>query len=424
MQSLKSNNYIVIFFLSNIILINSFFFNSFFIEEVGKIFKYWNDNIYVNLDDHFLFISILKDIPSFHVLTDLKCIPNYEIEEICLWPGNYQLQLVVASLFFDREVSNLYNFLNYFTISITILYIIFFIYFGYFILKKFGITPYVFYNILIVFSPYLIAWSNRHHEIFLIHMILSTFTIFLNKEFIRKKFYLYLSIIFIVSFLALLTKYDYYFFSATGLLISYNYQFFKFFNKDFFKKNILIITIMIISIISAFSYHSFIINYMSTFGLFSPEIIDRSFINWLIDSRINERTFVNEFKISDYINLFLRNITTPIVSIFQVNLFNYINIFSITLLLHFLIDKNQKFKKSFYSVLLSFIFLFIGQFFNYIGINHPHENIIIFMPSFFFICLYVGSIIKEYVKLQDYFYKIIILLYLLLAIFSFLRPVF
>lgn len=423
MQFTKKNNYILIFLLSNLLLINSFFFNSFFIEEIDEIFKYWNSNIYVNLDDHFLFLSILKDTPPYHVLTDIKCVSTYEIDGICLWPGNYQLQLVVASLFFDRDLSNVHNFLNYFTISITVFYLIFFIFFGYFIIKKFGIIPYVFYNLLIVFSPYLIAWSNRHHEIFLFHTLLSTFTIFLSKEFLKNKFYYYLFIIFILSFIALLTKYDYYFFSITGLVITYYYQSFKNFNKEFIKRNILILSIVFISIISAFAYHSYIIDYMSSFGLFSPEIIDRSFIDWLINSRIDERTFINEYKFSDYINLFLRNISTPILSIFQVNLFNYINIFTLCLILHFFIDKNQKFKKVFYLVLLSFIFLFIGQLFNYIGLNHPHENIIIFIPSFFLICIYISLIINEYLLIDHHIYKIIILFYFLLTIFSFLRPI-
>ena len=423
MQFTKKNKYILIFFLSNLLLINSFFFNSFFIKEIDEIFKYWNGNIYVNLDDHFLFLSILKNIPPYHVLTDIKCVSNYEIDAICLWPGNYQLQLVLASFFFDRDLSNIHNFLNYFTFSITIFYLIFLIFFGYFIIKKFGIIPYVFYNILIVFSPYLIAWSNRHHEIFLFHTLLSTFTFFLRKEFIKDYFHFYLLIIFVLSLIALLTKYDYYFFSITGLMIAYYYQSFESFNRKFITRNILIIATVFISIISAFAYHSYIIEYMSFFGLYSPEIIDRSFIDWLINSRIDERTFINEYKFSDHINLFLRNISTPILSIFQVNLFNYVNIFTVCLLVHFFIDKSQKFKRVFYLVLVSFIFLFIGQLFNYIGLNHPHENIIIFIPSFFLICIYISLIINEYFSINRYVYKIIILLYFVLTLFSFLRPI-
>jgi len=383
------DNKFILLTLLSILLFNSFFFNSFLIYHIEPMLNFWEERVYGDIDQTFKFYIENANIPKIFVFTDLKCGAT-NINGYCIWPGNYLGHIVLSTYFLPNDISNIDQFEFYFDLIIKTSYLLIVILYSLFILKRFNLTVLKIFIIFIALSPYLIAWASRHHEIVSIHLLLGIVGFLLGSKIIFDRRLIYIFIVFLISLFSALTKFDYFVILAGSSILPIIYYGLKINSKikTIIKYCLLSFSISILGFLAALLFQSILISFfLKTYGVSNVELefFNNSYIDWLISGRVSERTTI--LGIMHQLNLLIRNLSIPILSL---SIFDLISVFPIFLFSLFYLIFNYEYfitqKKSnipdelllILCAIIQILFIYIGIYLNYGGLNHLQEEIIMY----------------------------------------------
>ena len=220
-----------------------------------------------------------------------------------------------------------------------------------------------------------------------IHLLLGIFGFLSGRKILFDRHLIYLLIVFLISFFSALTKFDYFIILAGSSILPIIYYGLKINTKikTIIKYCILSFSISILGFLAAILFQSILLSFFyKTYGVSNVELefFNNSYIDWLFSGRVSERTTI--LGIMHQLNLLIRNLSIPILSL---SIFDLISVFPLFLFSLFYLIFNYEYfitqKKLnipdelllILCAIIQILFIYIGIYLNYGGLNHLQEGV-------------------------------------------------